>query len=183
MATIVSRAAYFETGIEVLADLGYSGFKLAEVCRRLGVTSGSFYHYFAKWSVYTTELLAYWSRGRADHRAAVREAYPDPRERLEVMMDAALDFRHGAEAAIRVWSALDPHVKAIQFDIDQGRFEALYDAAVEIFDDPEQARMFAGWALYTLIGYEQATLPRDNTALAWINARMLSALDAATDTG
>ncbi|BBY55710.1 TetR/AcrR family transcriptional regulator [Mycobacterium koreense] len=178
MTRIVSRESYFDTGIEVLSDLGYSGLKLAEVCRRLGVTSGSFYHYFSKWSVYTAELLAYWANGRADHRAAVRAAYPEPRERLEVMLVAALDFEHGTEAAIRVWSALDPHVKAIQSGIDQGRFEALHDAATEILADPEQARMFAGWALYTLIGYEQATLPRDNAALAWINSQMLGALDA-----
>jgi len=178
MMTIVSRAAYFETGIEVLSDLGYSGLKLAEVCRRLGVTSGSFYHYFTKWSDYTAELLAYWASERAHHRAAVTQSYPDPRERLEVMLAAALDFEHGAEAAIRVWSALDPRVKEIQSSIDRGRFEALYEAAVAILGDPERARMFAGWALYTLIGYEQATLPRDNAALAWVNRRMLSALDA-----
>ncbi len=50
MATVATREAYFETGLEVLADLGYGGLKLAEVCNRLGVTTGSFYHYFASWS-------------------------------------------------------------------------------------------------------------------------------------
>ncbi len=39
MATTVSREAYFETGLDVLADLGYGGLKLAEVCGRLGVTT------------------------------------------------------------------------------------------------------------------------------------------------
>ena len=47
MASVVSREAYFETGLEVLSDLGYGGLKLAEVCNRLGVTTGSFYHYFS----------------------------------------------------------------------------------------------------------------------------------------
>ena len=32
MASVVSREAYFETGLEVLSDLGYGGLKLAEVC-------------------------------------------------------------------------------------------------------------------------------------------------------
>src|SRR4030081_1434875 len=47
MTTTLSREAYFATGLAVLSDLGYGGLKLAEVCNRLGVTSGSFYHYFS----------------------------------------------------------------------------------------------------------------------------------------
>jgi AcrR family transcriptional regulator len=47
MAGVVSREAYFQTGLDVLSDLGYGGLKLAEVCNRLGVTTGSFYHYFS----------------------------------------------------------------------------------------------------------------------------------------
>jgi hypothetical protein len=42
MASVVSHEAYFETGLDVLSDLGYGGLKLAEVCNRLGVTTGSF---------------------------------------------------------------------------------------------------------------------------------------------
>ncbi len=40
MSTVLSRDAYFETGLDVLSDLGYGGLKLAEVCSRLRVTSG-----------------------------------------------------------------------------------------------------------------------------------------------
>ena len=46
MAIVATRDAYYDTGLDVLSDLGYGGLKLAEVCRRLGVTTGSFYHYF-----------------------------------------------------------------------------------------------------------------------------------------
>ena len=60
MASVVSREAYFETGLDVLSDLGYGGLKLAEVCNRLGVTTGSFYHYFSGWPDYTQARN--WSR-------------------------------------------------------------------------------------------------------------------------
>lgn len=36
-ASVVTREAFFESGLVVLADLGYGGLKLAEVCNRLGV--------------------------------------------------------------------------------------------------------------------------------------------------
>ncbi len=41
----------------MLSDLGYGGLKLAEVCNRLGVTTGSFYHCFPGWPAYTRELV------------------------------------------------------------------------------------------------------------------------------
>jgi hypothetical protein len=52
------------------------------------------------------------------------------------------------------------------------------DAATEILHHPRQADLFARWALYLLIGYEQSTLPPDQTALQWIVAQLLAALDA-----
>ena len=55
----ISTESYFETGLDVLSDLGYGGLELAEVCQRLGVTTGSFYHYFTSWSAYTRDLVAY----------------------------------------------------------------------------------------------------------------------------
>ena len=56
MPIVAARESYFETGLEILADTGFGGLKLAEVCRRLGVTSGSFYHYFTNWGTYTRKL-------------------------------------------------------------------------------------------------------------------------------
>src|SRR6516162_8183588 len=64
MVSGVSRVAYFETGLEVLSDVGYGGLKLAEVCNRLGVTTGSFYHYFSSWPAYTRDLVSYWVQDR-----------------------------------------------------------------------------------------------------------------------
>jgi AcrR family transcriptional regulator len=64
MASVASRESYFEAGLDVLSDLGYGGLKLAEVCNRLGVTSGSFYHYFSSWRAYTSELVAHWMQAR-----------------------------------------------------------------------------------------------------------------------
>jgi AcrR family transcriptional regulator len=76
MASVVSREAYFETGLDVLSDLGYDGLKLTEVCNRLGVTTGSFYHYFSGWPAYTKELVAHWMQGRTVQVIEVVRAEP-----------------------------------------------------------------------------------------------------------
>ena len=161
MAGVVSRESYFETGLDVLSDLGYGGLKLAEVCNRLGVTTGSFYHYFSSWSAYTRELVEHWMEERTVLRHRALQAEPDPRRRIDSLIQVGLALPHGAEAAIRVWSSLDPDVHAVQVEVDQQRLRRHVRLGVR---DPaataHQAEMFARGRMYLLVGYEQATLPQ-----------------------
>lgn len=178
MGSGVSREAYFETGLDVLSDLGYGGLKLAEVCTRLGVTTGSFYHYFSGWPGYTRELVAYWMQGRTVQVIEVVRAEPDPRRRIDALIRAGLTLPHGAEAAIRVWSSVDPQVYPAQAAVDQQRFDIMYESAFEMLQSKRQAQLFAAWGVYLLVGYEQATLQRDSDALEWIAGQLLDALDS-----
>lgn len=41
-----SRSALMEAGFEAIATLGWSEATTAEICRRAGVSSGTFFHYF-----------------------------------------------------------------------------------------------------------------------------------------
>jgi AcrR family transcriptional regulator len=178
MASVVSREAYFETGLDVLSDLGYGGLKLAEVCNRLGVTTGSFYHYFASWPAYTRELVGHWMQGRTVQVVEAVRAEPDPRRRIDNLIQVGLGLPHGAEAAIRVWSSVDSEVYTVQAAVDQQRFDIMFDSAFEILQNKRQAQMFAAWGMYLLVGYEQSTLPRDTNVLAWIVEQLLDALDS-----
>jgi AcrR family transcriptional regulator len=186
MAGSVSRDAYFETGLDVLSDLGYGGLKLAEVCNRLGVTTGSFYHYFPNWPAFTKDLVSHWMQARTVQVIEMLRADLDPRHRIDALVQEALALPHGAEAAIRQWSAINPDVHSVQVAVDQQRFESLYESAFEILRHERQAQLFAAWGLYLLIGYEQCTLPPDPGALEYISRQLLDALDsgrfaAATD--
>ena len=178
MAGVVSRESYFETGLDVLSDLEYGGLKLAKVCNRLGVTTGSFYHYFSSWPAYTRELVENWMKERTVLVIEFLKDETDPRRRIDSLVQIGLALPHGAEAAIRAWSSLDPDVYDIQVQVDQQRFDIMYESALEILHNHQQAQMFARWALYLVVGHEQATLPRDTAALAWIAKQLTDALDA-----
>ena len=178
MARVVSREAYFETGLDVLAGSGYGGLKLAEVCNRLGVTTGSFYHYFTGWPDYTRELLAHWREVRTTFVVDSVRDVPDPRRRIDALIQAGLALPHGAEAAIRVWSSLDHEVYEVQAAVDQQRFDVMYSCGLEVLGHPRQAHMFAAWAMYLLVGFEQATLPRDTAVLEWVVGQLTDALDS-----
>jgi AcrR family transcriptional regulator len=178
VAATASPTAYFETGLDVLSELGHGGLKLAEVCSRLGVTTGSFYHHFASWSVYTSELARYWMDARTVQQVELVRTEPDPRQRINLIIEIGLALPHEAEAAIRAWSSADSEVHAVQAEVDRQRFDILYESALEVLHDERQAQVFADWAIYLLIGYEQALLPRDSTGLAWMAVQLLDALDS-----
>jgi len=178
MPIVAARESYFEAGLEILADRGFGGLKLAELCSRLGVTTGSFYHYFSGWNGYTRELLGYWRQDRTVRLIEVIRAQLDPRRRIEATIDAALSLPHSAEAAIRAWSAVDAEVLDVQREVDQERFDVIYDAAFDIVGDARQAQTYASWAVYVFIGYEQATLPREARMFEWISKTMLDDLEA-----
>ncbi|OBG85113.1 TetR family transcriptional regulator [Mycobacterium sp. NS-7484] len=178
MAGVASRESYFDTGMDVLSDLGYGGLKLAEVCNRLGVTTGSFYHYFPNWASYTRELIAHWREARTLRVVEAVRADRDPHHRIETLIVETLDLPHGAEAAIRVWSSLDPDVYAVQAVVDQLRFDILFESALELIGDERNARYFAAWGVFLIVGFEQSTLPRDTETLRWITTQMRDALEA-----
>ena len=177
-STGLSRRAYFETGLDVLAERGYAGLKLAEVCTRLGVTSGSFYHYFDNWAAYTHELVGYWKNASTKNLAECCTRSRDPRRRIDLLIHNGLNLPHGAEAAIRTWSALDPRVRAAQEAVDSERHEIMRQAALQILRDERQAHVFADWSVYLLIGYEQCSLPKKKASLEWIASQMLECLDS-----
>lgn len=178
MGAALSRQAYFETALEVLSELGYGGLKLAEVCNRLGVTTGSFYHYFTSWPIFTRDLVQHWLDVRTVQNVEFVRAIPDARERLDSLIQIGLALPHGTEAAIRAWSSADPRVHALQAEADQQRFDILRESAQEVLHDKHQAQLFANWAIYLLVGYEQALLPRDPPTFGWIAAQLLDALDS-----
>jgi AcrR family transcriptional regulator len=178
MASVVSREAYFETGLDVLSDLGYGGLKLAEVCNRLGVTTGSFYHYFSNWSSYTAELVKHWHQASTTRLVEWVRTERDPRRRIDTLITIGLNLPHSAEAAIRAWSSAEPEVYAVQVAVDKERHDILRESALEILGNKRQAELFANWGMYLLVGYEQSTLPPDKAGLEWIVSQMLDALDA-----
>jgi AcrR family transcriptional regulator len=178
MGAVGSRESFFDAGLEVLAEHGYGGLKLAEVCQRLGVTTGSFYHYFSNWSSFTRQLVEHWHEGMTIEVVEAIQAESDPRRRIESFIEVGLSLPYGAEAAIRVWSAIDPEVREVQAAVDRRRFEAMRDSALQLLQNRRQADLFAAWAVYLLVGYEQSILPSDAPGLRWIAEQLLDTLDS-----
>ncbi|MGP3708870.1 TetR/AcrR family transcriptional regulator [Gordonia paraffinivorans] len=177
MAATTTRELYLETGLTVLADSGYSALKLSEVCRRLGVTSGSFYHFFKNWSDYTGQLIQHWLASRTELEVAAVQSVSDPLQRMKDLIEFAIVLPHQAEAAIRTWANMDPDVRKVQEAADLARFKVVYDIMMELLDDPVAAHRYASWPNYVLTGYSQSTLPDDPETLRWTARQFLDSLE------
>lgn len=171
---------FFDAGMEILAEDGYGGLKLADLCLRVRVTSGSFYHHFDSWQDFTRQLIENWRKERTMRAAELARAEVDPAERVELLLRFGVGLPHSAEAAIRVWSGVDPFVAEVQESVDRERLAVSTQALEALTDDPNVASDLALAAFYLLVGFEQATGDRDARELERF-LRMLqdSALTAA----
>ncbi|TYL54899.1 TetR/AcrR family transcriptional regulator [Nocardioides sp. BGMRC 2183] len=160
------REAWFDAAYDVLATEGYGGLKLAPLCRRLGVTTGSFYYSFDSWPAFTDALLATWLEERTRQTVAIVNEYADPVVRLGMLLEASTALLHRSEAAIRVWAGTDERVAAVQREVDHGRYLVVLEAMRALVGE-ERSDAFATWAMSTLVGYEMLAATRGTRHLGW----------------
>lgn len=151
----VSPERWFEVAMELLAEDGYAALKLAPLCRRAGVTTGSFYHHFAGWQAFVAALLEHWEAAQTSRVAALTAAEPSPLDRVRRMKHLAVGLPHRAEAAIRVWSGVDAQVGRAQRRVDARRSAALGEVVAGVVEDRAAAERLARLGMSILVGWQQ----------------------------
>jgi AcrR family transcriptional regulator len=160
------RASWFAAANDILASEGYGALKLAALCKKLGVTTGSFYHSFDNWQDFTDALLANWLDERTERIIEIAQQNADPVDRLTMLRQAAGEFFHRSEAAIRVWAGVNDRVAEVQRKVDEDRHRTVVQAMTQIVG-PERAESYATWAVGTLIGYEMLPAHQRPDDLVW----------------
>jgi AcrR family transcriptional regulator len=160
MARIVAtKDDYFAAALDILAVDGHGALRIGALCRRLGVTTGSFYHYFGGFDGFVDELLEMWEREKTQRIFEQALAVSDIGERVRALKDRALDLPHEAETAIRGWAHVNPAVAVVQHRVDDERLEAVRVVLNPVVGDA--APLLASMAVSILIGYQQRRTPVD----------------------
>jgi AcrR family transcriptional regulator len=146
---------YFAVALELLAEGGSAALTIANLCQRLGVTKGSFYHHFSGQPAFRDALLAHWEAQVDEVIAPQLEAVADPHERIELLKQMGVAVDHRAETALRAWARTDPVVAATQHRLDERREEQLALAFVELGIEPGHARVLARIGVTILVGTQQ----------------------------
>lgn len=155
MSRTVSREQYFEVAFELLPQAGFKGLNIGLMCRKLGVTSGSFYHHFGSWDGFVVAFLSYWERLQGGRMRAMAFGTGDVRRDLDALRELTLGLPHEAEAAIRAWSDTNDVVRAAVIRVDQTRFATLAEVTTRAIGDAGKALGIASVALAMLVGYQQ----------------------------
>jgi AcrR family transcriptional regulator len=173
---MASKQDYFDAAFDMLSEQGYGVLKQAPLCRRLGVTTGSFYHYFENWHDFTAQLLEHWRTESTTRLVAAAQQREQAADQLEALVQFALALPHRAEAAIRVWSTVDPEVREVQEAVDVQRTQVVLQAARMALEDEDEALRHAQWGMYLLVGYQHLDSGDNVAPLEWALRRLLRAI-------
>ncbi len=153
--TVTDREGYYAAAMQLLGEDGRAGLRINSLCRRVGVTTGSFHHWFDGWPGFQVYLLDSWEEQETTRLIAFTERQHDPAQRLAMLLDFAVSFPHDAEAAIRSWAHLDPTVADVQRRVDTARAEAIAAALRSEGGDAQLASRGADLAMSVLVGHQQ----------------------------
>jgi AcrR family transcriptional regulator len=146
---------YYRAALDLLAEGGVDALTIANLCVRLGVTTGSFYAHFPGIREFHLGLLELWADGRVYQLLEHLDATPDALDRIDLLRRLAVGLNHEAESAIRGWARTNPVVAEFQRRVDDGRELALSQAFRDIGIDDDEARVLARIGLTILVGTQQ----------------------------
>jgi AcrR family transcriptional regulator len=175
----VSPKDYFEAGQQLLAEAGVQAVTIANLCDRLGVTKGSFYHHFRSVEEFHDRLLDEWFTEHMARRVAVTDAATDPLERIAAMRRFAVDRRHETEGAIRAWARSSPRAAEVQRRIDNHRIAYTIDVCVALGIDRQRATVLAEMAATMLAGSQNMCGPVDQAMIGRIADELVAQMKAA----
>jgi AcrR family transcriptional regulator len=137
-----TRSDWIQAGLVAVADNGPDGLRIDRLCRRLGVSKGSFHHHFAGAGDFKQALLAAYEAVVVDalNQAIKQPAADNPKAALAGLTAAITSrgsfYRPDLEVAMRAWAFSDPDARAVQERVDARRLESLQGIWSRILDDP-----------------------------------------------
>jgi AcrR family transcriptional regulator len=146
---------WVQEGFRVLAEDGVKALTLGLLCRRLGVTKGSFYWHFNDMQAYREALVEAWAAVRDEDRGYFDDlASAPPRQRLSRMMTALVGPRHWMlERAMREWARSESAVAAAVRASVRSVVAAVRKAFLDEGFEPSQAEMRADATFAAGIGF------------------------------
>lgn len=144
---------WVQAGFHVLAENGIKGLTVDRLCRRLGVTKGSFYWHFTDMKAYRDTLIETWAAVRDEDRDFDKLNSLPPRQRLSSMMTSLVGPRHWMlERAMREWARSEDAVAAAVSASDRRVIGAVRRAFIDDGFGPDDAEMRANAAFAAGIG-------------------------------
>jgi AcrR family transcriptional regulator len=150
-----SRESWVEEGLRALADGGPDAVRVEVLAKRLGVTKGGFYGYFADRDALLTEMLDTWERESTDEvLERVEREGGDPRTmiRRAGVLTFSGDRLLPIDLAVRDWARRDEAVAERLRRVDNRRMGLLREMIGTFCADPDEVEARSLIAFCVAIG-------------------------------
>src|SRR6201996_6536604 len=138
-ATRTPRARWVEAGLQALAEGGPDAVRIEALAKKLGVTKGGFYGYFADRDALLAAMLDAWERDSIDEVIdRVEREGGDPRAKIEQagVLTFSSDRLLPIDLAIRDWARRDDAVAERLRRVDNRRMALLREMIGSFCADP-----------------------------------------------
>jgi AcrR family transcriptional regulator len=149
------RDRWIEEGLQVLATGGPDAVRVEALAKRLGVTKGGFYGYFADRDALLAAMLDVWERESTDDvlaRVETEGGDPKRRARLAGALTFSSDRLLPIDLAVRDWARRDPAVAERLRRVDNRRMGLLREAVGTFCADPDEVEARSTMAFCLAIG-------------------------------
>ncbi len=160
MKKLDSKEDLLAAGLEILTEHGPDGLRIEPLCRRLGVTKGSFYHHFANRDAFFHELLSFWvRRNTLDIIDEVNRASGSLERRMRMVREA-MAMPAGPDEAVRAWGLRSEIAAWYVAKADALRREYLSELFLPFVDnDPVRADLTAALTYAAHLGARMMVPP------------------------
>jgi AcrR family transcriptional regulator len=151
----LSAADWVSTGAELLAEHNVNGIEIPDLCKRLGVTKGSFYWHFEGRHDLLSAILDDWRRRMTlDVTVRATRAGSSVSSTLRYLLGLVRRPRPNRNAAIeksiRDWSRIDERAHAAVVEVDQIRL-AYFHALFRRHNFSEKESSLRAYAAYAMM--------------------------------
>ena len=151
----LTKKDWLEEGFKILTGFAQDKLKILYLCKRLGVTRGSFYHHFTSIENYVSELMEAWEEQNTIEFIRVASQGKTFDEKIELLDEQVINSDFSLETSIRSWSFYHPTVKKHLEKVDRIRLSFLENIFEESGLSPEEAKLKAKLEYILLVGLQQ----------------------------
>lgn len=141
----LTKADWIKAGQDLVREFGITNLRLAALTRRLGVSTGSFYHHFVDFEEYLAAVAEYYSVGGVTgllQRAAAEAKTPT--ERIKNLGRLSVKEQvWELDAAMRVWATMDKRADRAVVRAEAATLDFLAAALIDLGIAPADAQLRA----------------------------------------
>ncbi|WP_415716863.1 TetR/AcrR family transcriptional regulator [Maridesulfovibrio sp.] len=132
-----------DAALKLLETESVQQLTIDNLCRKLGVTKGSFYHHFKNRAEFLERMLEHWVEGGTLASIEAADKGADAIERFNLVVESSHKLPSGTETSIRAWALRDPFAQKFIERVDSMRIEYLHSIFAEVSGDTERAALLS----------------------------------------